>query len=140
LGEQADLFTPNWTEACLLTGEVYDEEPIEEGRLMEVCRRLPGRSVVLTGVHTKQGRANVIYERQAERLTLCPYQSIPAQYPGTGDLFASLLSGHILRGEALEQAVTRAAEQICRVIERTSCAGTPAREGVLLEGMMTEQE
>ena len=58
---------------------------------------------------------------------------VPGTYPGAGDIFTSVLTGALLRGEVLPAAVRRAAAFVSRCMVYTHEAGTPTREGVLLE-------
>lgn len=132
LCEHADVITPNWTELQLLAGvSPLSEEAVSEEELSQLCARLPGRAAVVTGVPLEKGPANAVYER--EKVTLFPYKQLPAAYPGTGDLFAAHLTGRLLRGESLPRAAEGATRALSRVIARTLEAGTPPREGVLLE-------
>lgn len=131
LCEDADLITPNWTEACLLAGAEYSDAPVSPEALFALCARLPGREAVVTGVPVRQGMANAVYSRG--EVTLIPYEQLPAAYPGTGDLFTACLTGHMLLGMPLAGAAREATQFLSAVISRTLSAGTPAREGVLLE-------
>jgi pyridoxine kinase len=54
-------------------------------------------------------------------------------YPGTGDIFASVLLGALLQGNDFETACTRAADFIVLLIEESSKIETPVRMGVALE-------
>lgn len=58
---------------------------------------------------------------------------VPGTYPGAGDIFTSVLTGALLRGEVLPAAVRRAAAFVSRCMVYTHEAGAPTREGVLLE-------
>ena len=132
LCEAADVILPNWTEACLLCGCPYSEAPQEPSALEETLRRLPGRRAVVTGVPMPQGAANAVLDEAG--LTLVPYELLPGRFPGTGDLFAAVLTGLLLRGESsLAQATRQATEYLSRVIRYTMDCGTDPREGVLLE-------
>ena len=59
-------------------------------------------------------------------------------FSGTGDLFASVLLGALLRGETLAAATTRAVDFVQKSIARTLAAGTPALEGVQFEAILGE--
>ena len=58
---------------------------------------------------------------------------LPGHFPGTGDVFTSVLTGALLSGQSLPQAVCRAAAFVSRCMADTVRAGAPVREGVLLE-------
>ena len=55
---------------------------------------------------------------------------------GTGDLFASVLLGGLLKGENLAAAARRAVEFSALCIRRTMDAGTPPLYGVEFEGLL----
>lgn len=131
LCECADLITPNWTEACLLSGAEYSDAPFSPESLQALCARLPGRAAVVTGVPVEGGPANAVFSRG--EVTLIRYEQLPAAYPGTGDLFAARLTGRMLQGMPLAQAAREATQFLSAVIARTLSADAPAREGVLLE-------
>ena len=54
-------------------------------------------------------------------------------YPGTGDLFASVLLGELLCGKGFEAACHTAADFTAEVIGETAKTPTPVRNGVALE-------
>ena len=56
-----------------------------------------------------------------------------AFYPGTGDAFASVLTGSLLLGDSLPVAVDRAVHSAYLGIQATYGYDTPHRDGVLLE-------
>ncbi len=60
----------------------------------------------------------------------------PLSLPGTGDIFASVVMGSLLQGRGLSFAVHQAVDFITRCIEVTCKAGTPRREGPLLESCL----
>ena len=127
----ADLITPNWTEACLLAGAEYSDAPLSPEALRSLCSRLPAREAVVTGAPFGQGTANAVFSRG--EVTIIPYELLPAAYPGTGDLFTACLTGRLLQGMPLTGAARETTRFLSSVIALTLSAGTPAREGVLLE-------
>ncbi len=135
LVKKADLITPNMTEACFLLDEPYSPgvRNLEEGTAL--VRRLadmgPGM-VVVTGVLMEDGsRCNLAYGR--DDFYLVKYSHIPMHYPGTGDLFTSVLIGSLLKKADMQSAVATATEHVRATVEVTHRCNTPEREGVLLE-------
>ena len=99
------------------------------GRLTAVTS---GR-IVITGISLSDGTfANL--GRDCDGTSFCVRRPHEAHsYPGTGDLFASVLLGALLRGEGFHDAVTHAAEFTSDVIHASIPIPTPEREGVALE-------
>lgn len=135
LVKKADLITPNMTEACFLLDVPYSPgiKDLETGTAL--VKRLadlgPGK-VVVTGVLMEDGsRCNLAYAR--DDFYLVKYSHIPVHYPGTGDLFTSVLIGSLLRNADLPNAVATATEHVRATVEVTHNCKTPEREGVLLE-------
>lgn len=141
LAAQADVITPNLTEAALLLGETYRESP-DDATLRTWLERLSlggRRSVVITGISTtpeELGAACI--ERTSGRIFFAMARREEGSYPGTGDLFASVLLGAILRGEDLQSAATAAVDFVSRSVSRTLALGTPVLEGVQFEGLLGE--
>ena len=63
---------------------------------------------------------------------------IKKSYPGTGDLFASVLLGELLRNKDFRTSVARASDFTKKVIEYSSQFDTPARNGVAFEPFLCE--
>ena len=105
----ADIVKPNYTEACLLTGSAYDETGISRTDGETLLRKLcaAGKSsVVITSVPVWEVEGNKCclgYDRESGQ-----YEEIKVRFPGTGDIFSSILLGDLLRGEKLEAATARA--------------------------------
>ena len=127
----ADVVTPNLTEAQLLTG-LGDGAPPEA--LLRGLLGLGCGAAVIKGV-MKDGRAANAYQARGEAVFV-PYEPAPGAYPGTGDLFASVMLGSMLRGEDAVSAVGRAAGFVRGAVIKTNEAGTASREGVRFEGML----
>jgi len=141
LAELADVVTPNRTEAALLLGVPYEELRLDTEA---DCRRwaealsLEGRrSVVLTGVSVEPSAAGAVcFDRAAGRTELVLAPLAEGSYHGTGDLFAGVLTGGLVKGAALAEAAGLAAEFVSRCARRTREAGTPVREGVVFEDQL----
>jgi pyridoxine kinase len=134
LAGRADILTPNLTEACLLADIPYTEEPSERD-IDLLCVRLkekyPHADIVITGIAYGRTLLNIILTGH-EKIT-CAAPAAGASRPGTGDIFASILSAEVLSGKDLSSAVKKAADFISLCIRESEAAGTPVQEGVLLE-------
>jgi pyridoxine kinase len=141
LVEHADVITPNFTEASFLLGESYDPS-ISLEQLKTWTKRLadkgPGK-VIITSVPVPQGKhvsSVLAYNAREDRLWKVDCSYIPAHYPGTGDIFASVIVGALLQGDSLPIALDRAVQFVSLAIRSTFGYDFPAREGVLLERVL----
>lgn len=138
--KKADIITPNYTEACFLLGESYQEEGYDSHRMKEWLIRLADFGpaiVVMTGVPlVKEKILNIGYDRNTASFWEVPVDRIPARYPGTGDIFASVLVGGLLKGKSLPIAMKLAADFVALAIKAAFEADAPVREGVLLERVL----
>lgn len=140
----AGVLTPNHTEACFLGGEPYrDTAGMSEqdalayaNRLMDSLEPLGGgqpRRTVITGLRLPDGTvANLGQDSNHSRFVV-RRADCGSTYPGTGDIFASVLLGRLLGGASFREACEAAAGFVALLI-RTSCRlPGPVREGVALE-------
>ena len=135
----ADVITPNLTEAAVLLDRAEDELPRDGEALARLLSGGGRRSVVVTGVSPEPGRIGAAwFDRTDARTGLCAGPRAAGSFPGTGDLFAAVLTGSLLRGESLAEGCARAVEFVYRCAARTLELGSPAREGVVFEPLLGE--
>lgn len=142
LADQADCITPNWTEAALLLGEDYDDVPTQPEGIRDWLERLSlkgRRSVVLTGVSLEKGQVGAGYfDRITGQTGFVMAHQEPAHFPGTGDLFASVLLGALMRGDELPGSVRQAVDFVQRCAAHTLTLGTSPLEGVQFEPLLKD--
>lgn len=140
--KKAYVITPNLTEACLLAGVDYIDKPLALQEVKHLLKKLSDfgpYNVVITGIRLSDGSyGNLGYSKEDDSYWKVNYKHIPAQYPGTGDIFTSALTGYILKGLDLPQAVSGASRFVSMSVEKTYLAEAPVREGILLENMLFE--
>lgn len=134
----ADLITPNLTEASILLGAAYSAAPITRSDAKSMLVRLSElgpRAVVVTGVELASGErmANIGFDRERSTFWCVPGDYVPVCYPGTGDIFASVLTGGLLSGDSLPIAMDKASRFTEIAIKTTYGYGTDPRHGVMLE-------
>lgn len=146
LAELADVITPNLTEAAFLQGRPYDQLPQEEAGLQELVRELGlhgRRSVVLTGVSLSPGKTGAMcFDAKTSRTETVQVDMIAHPLLGTGDIFASVLTGALVRGDTLFSAAAQAADFVRACAVHTAAQDLPLREGVDFEpmlGLLTKQ-
>ena len=117
----AHLCFPNYTEACLLTNMPYKEEGITHAEAIELVnkvRRTGSLSVIITSCIVEGQHAVVGYNHFSGKHFLLTYEEIPVQFPGTGDIFSSIIVGKLQDGEKLEVATRYAMDIIHSWIDR----------------------
>lgn len=134
LCDEADLITPNLTEASLMLNLPYPQGSMKVSELMPMLTGFGAKVTIITSVTLEDGRhVNACYVRETGETCLCAYNRIPVHYPGTGDLFTSVLTGFMVRGEQPGEAMRRATAFLERTIEDTYKANSEVRAGVQLE-------
>ena len=134
----ADIITPNTTEAAIL----MDWDPCSRPRTAEeawewlrALRAQYGAQVVLTGLDFEQGKVGSGCLSDTGG-TLSLHRRIDRYYPGTGDLFASVMLGALLNGHSLPAACERAGEYVKDCIAYTAEQQTDPMHGVQFEKLL----
>ena len=139
IAREADVITPNLTEAKLLCAERYDAVDITGQELEALCAELAGsccRMGVVTGARTERGWFNAVYS--GGNMKLIPYEHCEQSYPGTGDLFTSILAALAARGADLMTAATFATKLTTKAVQLTASMDREPRFGLALEELMPE--
>lgn len=146
LAQQADVITPNLTEAALLLNIPYDQLPTGEAGCRTIVEQLSldgRRSVVLTGASTAPGFTGAMcYNARSGCTDAVQTQRVDREFFGTGDVFSSVLTGALVHGRSLSDAAGEAVEFIRACALRTAEQNLPIREGVDFEpllGLLTKQ-
>jgi len=142
----ADIITPNITECCLLTGlsyeklQSYQEDSDYLQALEEAGHQLQqttGANVIITGLNPPPADANKRYVGNmyvdAERSFSSVREYNGESYSGTGDLFASVIMGGMMRGQDLVESMKLAETFLAASIEATSKEQIPREAGVNFE-------
>ncbi len=140
LVKKADIVTPNFTEICLLLDTDYRkniEVSVLKGWMKKLSDMGPGRVVVTSVPVDDKSRSFVFaYDRSFNTFWKVSCSYIPAGYPGTGDIFTSVLTGALLQGDSLPIALDRAVQFVSLAIRSTFGYNTPGREGVMFEKVL----
>lgn len=143
---RASICTPNLTELCLLTGTDYgqlvqhmsSDDYIE--RIADTAHQLrdimPRNGIVLvTGIirDLKHQRfmGNLAVTAAGNNYVEKPY--VPMSFSGTGDLFASIICGSLVKGMTIQDAMTLAADFLQPAIMEAAAEGTDSRHGIHFE-------
>lgn len=118
----ADVVLPNLTEAAFMTGmsyrDVYDEAYIEEvlERMSEFCKG----TVILTGVSFVPDQIGVMgYDSKNASYIRYFTKKHPVSFHGTGDIFASTVTGALMKGKSVEEALRVAVDFVAEIIRVT---------------------
>lgn len=133
---EADIITPNITEACFLTDTTYTGDTFSEELLISICRKLQllmkyKPRIVITGLRSEEDFVNYIWENDSGYA--CRVKAAGKSRSGTGDLFASILAADALREVPFRDSVIKASEFVALCIRGTEEADIPIKEGVLFE-------
>ncbi len=132
----ADIITPNLTEAYILLDENPDMMPQTSTKIKSMLVRLSElgpSTVVITSVCLGNATCNVGYDKKNNKFWQIKYERVNASYPGTGDVFAAVLTGSLLSGDSLPIAISRASMFLEIAIKTTYGYGADTREGILFE-------
>ena len=137
---QADVITPNLTEAAILLDIPYHESQTADASELVRALSLQGqRSVVLTGYAAAPGQVGALcYDRDTRQVEAVQTARVPQDFPGTGDLFASVLTGALTRGAPLLQAARTAVDFVGSCVARSVAEGAGKAGGVDFEPLLRQ--
>lgn len=155
LAENADVLTPNMTEAILLLygmdelnrcwQEICNYQGAElRQRAEEIAEQLVKKyhvkAVVITGIDLGQDEkeqiGNLILENGMISWVISPRYG--GSYSGTGDLFASVLSAGMVKGMAIRTCVEKASQFLGKAIRDAVEEQTDRNDGICFETYLYE--
>lgn len=138
----ATIVTPNITECCLLTGMDYEhmlsyrQQASFLAAVTEAAQQLQSQTnakVIVTGVQpTPHEIGNVVVDAGQSIYMKQPFNG--KSYSGTGDLFAAVVMGGMMRGQSVTQSIAVAQHFLSTSIAQTS--GDP-KAGIEFETNLT---
>ncbi|MFP5528682.1 pyridoxamine kinase [Peptococcus simiae] len=135
----ADIVSPNVTELCALTGRPLDH-PLTEADLKAAVLALADlgpKQIVVTSFATDDRQiTSCAYDVLRQAFFFHRQDRLPAHYCGTGDLFASVLLGSLLKGISFNDAIVRADQFVGAAIALGIDQQVPRREGVPFEPLI----
>ena len=133
----ADIMLPNLTEAAYLLNRPYVSGGYDEAFIRDLLKRLSdlgAGTVILTGVSFSEKEIGVMsYTAETESFEGYFHSQVNASYHGTGDIFASVVTGGLVRGLHLREAYRLAADFTAACIRRTADTPGGIRYGVYFE-------
>ncbi len=141
----ASIATPNLTELCLLTGEDYEQVTAHPDtlrpRVEEMARRLLQsgcEALAVTGVAGEEWIDNLVLTAPDAAPVWVRGHRVRQHFAGTGDVFASVLCGWLLRGVPAEEAVRRTAAFVSETAAATAETGANGQDGIAFEPYLKE--
>lgn len=136
----ADVLTPNLTELCRLLDLSYPADTPTHEELYLLCERLslqgPSK-IVITGLQRQGAIENFIFEIN-KPYKIIEVEKIGEDRSGTGDVFSSIVSASLVKGEDFADAVKKATDFISKSLKFTTDLNLPNNYGVCFEEFLTE--
>ena len=146
LTRQANVITPNLTEACLLADEDYEsltsysrrEDYLE--RIRDMGERLIARArekqqVIVTGILRQQDDQQMIGNLAISEKETSYVETLYTgkSFSGTGDLFSSVVCSCMVKKMTVKEAMEKAVDFLQNAIEEASKEYIPTNHGVHFE-------
>lgn len=132
---EADIITPNLSELSLLADEEYSEDL---RCIKRYCKKVADiyrvNRIAVTGYKENNFIYNIIYENGEIKLTGA--KQYKGYFSGTGDIFASVITGGILRGDSLYDCASLASRFISDCAVHTE--SSDGNDGVDFERFLGE--
>ena len=120
---KAEVIVPNLTEASFLLGIPYVASGYTKEYIEDLVQKLAGlgaRRVVLKGVSFDDKKIGIVsYDSQNQKINWYFHERMPQSFHGTGDIFASVLTGALVRDFTIEKACRLAADFVVESIKAT---------------------
>lgn len=113
LSSYADILIPNYTEACYLVDGLCAKKELtieEANNLVKQLRNLGAKSVVITSSLVDGKNCVIGYDHTKDNFFTIEFDLVDVRFPGTGDIFSSILISDVLNGKYLEDATKHAME------------------------------
>ncbi|MBR6341419.1 MAG: pyridoxamine kinase [Treponema sp.] len=123
LCSKANVIVPNLTEASFMLGIPYKASGYDEEYIKDILKKLAAlgaQKIVLKGVQFEEDKIGVVsYDSASDSFDWYFHKKMPVSFHGTGDIFASVLTGALMRGLTLQQSYTLAADFVVESIKET---------------------
>ena len=132
LCSKADIIVPNMTEACFLLGKPYKAIGYDLAYIQAMLRQLTdlgSHKVVLKSVQFDRlqdglpdttGKMGIMaLDADTGEFSYYFHEKMAESFHGTGDIYASVLTGALVRGMTLQQAYSLAADFVVEAIRVT---------------------
>ena len=128
----ADIIVPNLTEASFLLDIPYVGSGYDEAYIIDLLKKLAAlgaRQVVLKGIQFATDQKTLIgvkgkigiasYNSETGKISWYFHRKMRQSFHGTGDIFASVMTGALMRGLSLEKSYALAGDFVVESIKKT---------------------
>ena len=123
LCSKATIIVPNMTEACFLLGIPYKASGYNQEYVADILSKLAElgpQKIVLKGISFSEDKMGIAaYDSKTQQISWYFHKKIPQSFHGTGDIFASVLTGSLVKGLSLEESYKLAADFVVESIQQT---------------------
>lgn len=120
---KADIILPNISEACFMLGEEYPGEDADEATVKALIEKLTGlgaRYSVITGTTFADGTFGFTgFDAETKEFFSYGTKKVNWKSHGTGDIFASAVTGALMNGFSVYDSLKIAADYSCACIQNT---------------------
>ena len=129
---KADVIVPNLTEASFMLGIPYVESGYDEAYVKDILKQiaaLGAKKIVLKGVQFEKDQEDLTgvagkigiasYDATTDTFDWYFHKKMPQSFHGTGDIFASVLTGALMRGLSLQKSYSLAGDFVVESIKET---------------------
>ena len=114
----SDVTMPNYTESCLLTKTKYKEgiSTEEINTIINKIREIGVKSVIVTSIPSVETKMVAGFDSKINEYFYLRYEEIPTYFPGTGDIFSSVIISETLEGKSLKVATEKAMKIVKEIV------------------------
>ncbi len=120
---KADVIVPNLTEASYLLGIPYKPSGYDKEYIIEILEKLAAlgaKKVILKGVSYTNDQIGIeTYDSVNNTYSQYFHEKVSESFHGTGDIYASVCVGALMRGFNLDEAIKLAADFVVAAIKKT---------------------
>jgi len=141
LASNADIITPNVTEAAIILGEDYTNTSRSTKEIMQwlyrLCEKGTGISVI-TGLEQDDEVVNFAYDSKNKVIYSEKSKKLPVNLSGTGDIFASCFIANYMRDNNISNALKKSTDFIFKCLNATVKNRKNIKDGIMFEELLRE--
>lgn len=155
LTKRANIITPNLTELCMLADKDYDELVTHKNdadyieQIQSICEKLAKeadreQTIMVTGIIRRKSDKEYIgtlaVSNKSNKFESYYTETLYTgkSFSGTGDLFASVICGSLIKGESVKEALDKATSFLQIAIEDASQQDIIPQHGVQFEKYLSK--